>query len=63
MPTEDKKNFFQNSMKDRMTYFNFSVAVKRHRDNYSCFFKMVEIFTTCYWTQFVKQKLVKSLFP
>ena len=32
-PTECKKYFFQNSTKDRMTYFNISVAIKRRRDN------------------------------
>ena len=28
-----KKDFFQNSTKDRMTHFNISVTLKHHRDN------------------------------
>ena len=33
MLTEQKEFFFQNSTKDRTTYFNISVAAKRLRDN------------------------------
>ena len=33
MLTESKKYFFQSSSKDRMTYFNISVAIKCRRDN------------------------------
>ena len=37
MLRECKKDFFQDSKKDKMTHFNISVAVERHRDNKSFF--------------------------